>query len=1296
MRSLRALRALARQERRLLLMHPRRSLLVVLLVAVPAAAVVGGGTLLGIVEPTPAERGAGSMGAGDLRVTLPGDHTALEKALALLPAAARAERIFSGEEDVRVPGRRLRARVLAAPPGAFDPAGPGAGMIRVVAGRAPLHSGEAALSPSLLADLGVGIGGRVTLAYGPVRAITGVVADPEALDQPLIVRTRAVVEDRGVEHLLVAFAGASPGAAAAGAGESAARRLRTAGFTVLTRAEAGEGDGAVAGLIALLGAVGFLEAALVIAAAFAVGMRRRQREIGLLRSLGAPVGHIGAALLLSAVTLALTGAALGALAGTLAAAAAHPFLDGWNRRWNGAFEIAPEYAAGALVCGVLAATLAAALPVFSAARLPIRVALGSRRPVADRPRRWLVAGLAIEATACAIVLTLPFARGAVAGVGLVAGALLGVLGFGLSSPWLLERLARGAAALPLAWRLAVRDAGRFRARNGPVVTAVLAGMSMSVTVAALVASVDSAIGTLPAKYRDDQILIEGPQAEAVARRLADALPSVTIAPLAAVYANGMPLLVRAGDDSLGAGLSSWVACGDADLLRALGAERGAGAFRAGRFLALDPPFERRRPVVTVWRGAALAWADVERVPAAQHVAAPAALFAADALEARGLQSGPPPGKSTTPWVARLAAPVTAKKLEAARAIAAASRRTTVDAALLHRGPARAIHYALLAACALAGLVVVLVATALSAAESAGDQRVLHTVGAAPALLSEHLAARAAYLALLGCALAVPAGLLTAAGLLSLANFGLPFVVPWRDAALVVTLLPATAYAVAWGSSHRFVAPGARALLAACVATMLCGVGGPRGAAADTTGAIRWEPFTGKAADGSPLAGELGRIRVPEKRGEANGRTIEIAFVRYRTARPDAGPPLFFLEGGPGGSGAQGCAFPATHPALRLLEHCDVIGIDQRGTGLSRPNLAAPEFGYTLPLDRAIAREDDVAAFTGAVARAMRHWRARGVDLTAYNSEESADDIDDVRRALGVEKVVTFGASYGSHLALAHLRRHPESVARAVLQKVEGPDHTWKLPGAVQRRLAALDSLATADPRIRAMMPGLMGPLAALIDTLGRRPVTVAVGRERTAGRVTLGAYDLRYTVAHMLASTRTSAGLADFLARLSRGDWTPLAEAAIEHRRGGVLSAMGILIDCASGASATRRARIRREAADPANLLGDAIHAPFYPESCAPCGEVDLGDAFRAPITSAVPVLFVSGTLDARTPPANVEEIRGGFSGHAHVIVRNAGHDPRELIAAEYRELLQAFIRGEPVESATIELPFRFEPGVER
>ncbi len=130
---------------------------------------------------------------------------------------------------------------------------------------------------------------------------------------------------------------------------------------------------------------------------------------------------------------------------------------------------------------------------------------------------------------------------------------------------------------------------------------------------------------------------------------------------------------------------------------------------------------------------------------------------------------------------------------------------------------------------------------------------------------------------------------------------------------------------------------------------------------------------------------------------------------------------------------------------------------------------------------------------------------------------------------------------------------------------------------------------------------------------------------------------------------------------------------------------MSAAMDAASGISPKRKRRIAQEASE--CLLGDAINFPSGP-ALAGLGVPDLGDEFRAPLHSAVPALFISGTLDGRTPPANAEETRVGFSRSAHWILDGAGHsDPLFLSSPEIIPGIRDFFSGKVLEDRTIELP---------
>ena len=84
------------------------------------------------------------------------------------------------------------------------------------------------------------------------------------------------------------------------------------------------------------------------------------------------------------------------------------------------------------------------------------------------------------------------------------------------------------------------------------------------------------------------------------------------------------------------------------------------------------------------------------------------------------------------------------------------------------------------------------------------------------------------------------------------------------------------------------------------------------------------------------------------------------------------------------------------------------------------------------------------------------WEAEGVNLAGYNVIEAAADVRAVAQALGYEKIILWGGSFGSHWSMAVMRYEPDIVARAVLTGLEGPDHTYDSPSGV---LAAIRSIA---------------------------------------------------------------------------------------------------------------------------------------------------------------------------------------------------------------------------------------------
>lgn len=443
--------------------------------------------------------------------------------------------------------------------------------------------------------------------------------------------------------------------------------------------------------------------------------------------------------------------------------------------------------------------------------------------------------------------------------------------------------------------------------------------------------------------------------------------------------------------------------------------------------------------------------------------------------------------------------------------------------------------------------------------------------------------------------------------------------------------------------------------------------------------LAFEPYTLETRSQGSIAAEIATLQVPRRHSEPDGPQMQLKVVRLRATGGDGRTaPVVYLAGGPGGSGIDTARGPRWPVFDQVRRETDVLLLDQRGAGLSEP---PPECPYTTPFDDAqpLQREAALTALQATARRCVAHWRQAGVDLGAYTTVESAADIDALRRALGVPKISLWGMSYGTHLALATVRLHGAGIERVVLMGTEGPDDTLKLPLASDALLQELAVLARHDG-----FNDLSGSVTRVLQALREQP---RQGRSRMhAGRqVTIGLYDAQIVIANMLGQRITQQWLPLVLQEAERGNYDPLADMVLIGRaQFAGFPAMGLAMDVASGQSPQRRAQVDAQARQ--SLFADGLNFPF-PAIGDGLGLLDLGEGFRGPLRSDVPVLFISGTLDGRTPPANAEALRPGFSNARTLQVRTASHH-NELWTGHpaIAEGIVGFLAGRAVDDAVLDV----------
>ncbi|GIJ23115.1 FtsX-like permease family protein [Micromonospora lutea] len=354
------------------------------------------------------------------------------------------------------------------------------GMARLRAGRAPTNATEVTASEAALRRLGVDLGGTVELVEGSRRfTVVGIVEIPDNLGEAVVLPPNARTDPPS------AWLVDAPDPV----GWDQVRQLNADGILVVSRAVTldpppveqappSDLDARTVAIGVVLGGLGAMQIVLLAGPAFAIGARRRQRDLALVAANGGSPAHLRRIVLADGVVLGLVGAVAGILVGAALAVAARPLVEEYLAQARaGGYRIFPLALLAVAGLAVLTGVAAALVPAFVAARQDVAVALTGRRGATRSRRRWVLLGLILTTAGSGLAA---YAAVHVSTNLLLTGLVLTQLGLVLCTPALVGLLARLGQHLPLAPRIALRDASRNRAATAPAISAVMAAVAGTV------------------------------------------------------------------------------------------------------------------------------------------------------------------------------------------------------------------------------------------------------------------------------------------------------------------------------------------------------------------------------------------------------------------------------------------------------------------------------------------------------------------------------------------------------------------------------------------------------------------------------------------------------------------------------------------------------------------------------------------------------------------------------------------------------------------------------------------------
>lgn len=401
-----------------------------------------------------------------------------------------------------------------------------------------------------------------------------------------------------------------------------------------------------------------------------------------------------------------------------------------------------------------------------------------------------------------------------------------------------------------------------------------------------------------------------------------------------------------------------------------------------------------------------------------------------------------------------------------------------------------------------------------------------------------------------------------------------------------------------------------------------------------------------------------RLHVMRDPADPAAGRFEIAVAIRRSATPKEGAaPVLLLHGGPGGQMTRWIGMGVRDPAPGH----DLVTFDMRGGGRSTPRVCDDAFSRLMAAF--VHRDGPLAAAAERqriVAECRAEFLAAGLDAQHFGTVPNVADAEALRQALGIERWLLLGESYGTTVAAHYLATHPGRIEAAVLDSLYPADEhilpTAEMQGRLVDRLAAD---CRADPSCAARFPDFgRAQLDAAVAALDAEPLVVGRGDARRL-LDGLALRQLVMVVASFEAGARSLPLLVDAASRRDAPVLAgPLSMLSGSDDDAANLAAM-LATDC--------RDRARHHAgsgmADPLTLLSGL--------SSSICGEwTRHGEAPRWPQPSAVPVLVLAGGYDSFQPNAPViVAAMGDLAGlieipHAAHVARGAGACVRDLTSA--------------------------------
>jgi pimeloyl-ACP methyl ester carboxylesterase len=397
-------------------------------------------------------------------------------------------------------------------------------------------------------------------------------------------------------------------------------------------------------------------------------------------------------------------------------------------------------------------------------------------------------------------------------------------------------------------------------------------------------------------------------------------------------------------------------------------------------------------------------------------------------------------------------------------------------------------------------------------------------------------------------------------------------------------------------------------------------------------------------------GRCATLVVPEDYANPDGPSLELFFARIpaETANP-APDPLLLINGGPGGSGVD--LYLQLRAAFEpIRRRRDILLLDQRGTGRS---LSGLDCDLPEDFDLDTASSSEIRASVQSCITEFDH------DPRQFTTTVAVEDLETLRRSLGIEEWNVYGVSYGTRVAQHYLRRHGDHVRTMILDGVVPPELPLgpAIASDAQHALEAAFARCARSPACDKKFPDIAQRFEELRKRFMGQSIEVVLNDPVTGEpkSIELGESHLQAAIRLMSYSDATVALVPLIIEAAYEGNLLPLAaqaELQIESVAESIGFAMHNSVVCTEDAPWFPP----DDDPDAALLYLGTTVVDGLRAICEswPAGVID--EDFKDPVVSDRPVLLLSGENDPITPPMYAEHVAAGLENARQIVGPGQGH----------------------------------------